>query len=239
MEDTIRQPKGLQLLQSNISPMKYENEGGEYLSVYCDTSMKVSDWKEGVKQLRAAFPKLEDAWFDLLTTKMKEKKFTQQQFHDAIDNVITNCKYPTPQIADLLNYQKGVRLITRERFLQETKDETPLFKSNFLAIDVDGQLFYANKNELLRNKIPYKLWQKDATTQTIQNQTMSNNDSLSKSLNILEEFDRIVKESEADPLYRELQAAKKEAQMNFGVNAVIYDKAMKKIEFLQNKLRIA
>ena len=235
---TVQQKDSLEL-QLNTSETKYSNEEGDFLTIYNDIPLKISDWKEGIKQLRAAFPKIEDSWFDLLTTKMKEKKFTQKQFNDAIDNVISTCKYPTPQIANIINYQKGVRIISRERFLRETKDESKEFRSYFVGINVNGELFYANKHELERLDVKYNLWNKPISNKTtIYPEKEKTFESLSKSFNMLTHFNNIIKKLESNSLYQEWKDEIKNAGKNWGVDADEYLKAKNRCEILEQKLGI-
>lgn len=233
---------------NNIFPKKYSNDNGDFISVYSGKQLTKKVWDNGIAQIRAAFPNLKDDWYNLLTAKIRDKKFTVQQFVDAVDNLITNCKYPNPQIADLLNYQKGVRIISRQRFLTEANGQSKEFYACFTAIDIDGELFYANTSELKRNNVQYKVWHKPITVPALNNnQTVSKDkrsnekepQKLDKSLNILDEFERISKLYETDPDFIKLSAAKKKAQNSWGNNAYEYDIAMKEIAILEQKLNIA
>lgn len=75
--------------------------------------------------LKKAFPKLPDGWYDILEKLLDTEKFTDQRLIDATANLIKTCVYPEPTIANILGYDKKMKLWTYDEILKYTKDFSP------------------------------------------------------------------------------------------------------------------
>lgn len=65
---------------------------------------------ECTKKIKAAFPNLPAGFYDILSERIKENKFTDERLIDAVNNVIDNFVYPSPTIANFVGYDKKIRL---------------------------------------------------------------------------------------------------------------------------------
>lgn len=63
---------------------------------------------EGVAVISKTFPALPVGFFDILIDRIKACRFSDERFHDAIVNVIDTCHYPTPTIADFIQFDKRI-----------------------------------------------------------------------------------------------------------------------------------
>jgi hypothetical protein len=62
-----------------------------------------------------AFPGVTDEFVALLTDRIFKNKFTEQRLTDAIDYLVDNFKYPVPSIADIISFDKKVKLHTYQQ----------------------------------------------------------------------------------------------------------------------------
>ena len=64
------------------------------------------------KDIKAAFPQLPPEFFDILAKRVKANKFSDARLNDAVGNLIDTCRYPLPTIADVISFDKRVKLYT-------------------------------------------------------------------------------------------------------------------------------
>lgn len=77
----------------------------------------------GVKRIKQTFPNLPAGFYDILCERLKANEFTDERFEAAVNNVIDNCKYPTPTIADFLSYNIPGK-INLEQLINERRNHT-------------------------------------------------------------------------------------------------------------------
>ena len=66
----------------------------------------------GMLMLTQAFPSLGKGWFTILREMIKDDGFTESRFTDAVKHVIRTCVYPTPTVANILSWDKRVKIYT-------------------------------------------------------------------------------------------------------------------------------
>ncbi len=66
--------------------------------------------REQLKVFRAAFPTLPAMFFVILKNRLIENNFTNERLIDAIKRVIDTCHYPTPTVADIIQYDVKSKL---------------------------------------------------------------------------------------------------------------------------------
>ena len=54
------------------------------------------------RDLIAAFPGVDEAWFGVLLERLKDNAFTAEEVRIAVNTVIDTCHYPRPAIADII-----------------------------------------------------------------------------------------------------------------------------------------
>lgn len=84
---------------------------GNSISIYRD-SFNVSQAINQFAKLKQAFPQLPTGFYDVLLDRIKDKGFTDQRLKDAINNLIDNFTYPVPTIANVVSFDKRIKLYT-------------------------------------------------------------------------------------------------------------------------------
>jgi hypothetical protein len=121
------------------------NESKKEISIYGEGKVSSKILANCFGDLKKAFPKLPDGWYDILEKLLDVEKFTDQRFIDATLNLIKTCVYPEPTIANILNYNKYLKLWTYDEILKYTKDFSPesskKFWANMKMIDKEKKLW--------------------------------------------------------------------------------------------------
>ena len=132
-------PKSQNSLQ-NISPQTTNNS----ISIY-QGELNIPFAINQTLKLKKAFPNLPEGFYDILLERVKETGFTDKRLKDAIDTLIDNFIYPTPAIANIIGFDKRVKLYT----YQEVCDMIPQgYKfEDFVKVKVKGKLFRITKAE--------------------------------------------------------------------------------------------
>lgn len=90
-------------------------------------------------RLKKSFPGLPAEFYDILIERLKENNFNDARLKAAIDNLIDTCVYPLPTIANIISYDKTVKLYTYTQIcdLVSNGDKMSNYKkvkSNFLNL---------------------------------------------------------------------------------------------------------
>jgi hypothetical protein len=110
---------GMRLPESLKTPSISINEKGEnYLSLY-EGELDERVLIENIAKIKASFPELPIQFYSILANRIKEKGFSSQKLIDAVNNVIDNCVYPVPTIANFLSFDKKIRLFTYQEMLKK------------------------------------------------------------------------------------------------------------------------
>lgn len=133
---------------TTISNIPEENK----LSVYQKGTVTPDIFASGVKTLMDAYPKLNKNWYSVLREMIKDEKFSNERFSDAIKHCIKHCQYPEPTISNIINYDKHVKVYTYSELLSIKREasaiEREMFLKEFDMIDVNGEIRYAKKEEV-------------------------------------------------------------------------------------------
>jgi hypothetical protein len=60
-------------------------------------------------KVKNSFPKLPVNFFDILADRIIENEFNNERLIASINNVIDNCVYPTPSIAQFISYDSKIK----------------------------------------------------------------------------------------------------------------------------------
>lgn len=69
-----------------------------------------------------AFPKLPGGWYSILEEMLDDEQFSNDRLNDAVKNLIKVCQYPEPTVANLLSYDKKIKLYTYENLLSMSNE---------------------------------------------------------------------------------------------------------------------
>ncbi len=101
-----------------------------------------------IKKLSAAFPRQSELFYDILTERIIANGFTDERLTDAVNNLIDNFKYKEISIADVVGYDKTIRLYTH----QEVEMLIESYEANwndFELKEVEGKTYRVKKTDLL------------------------------------------------------------------------------------------
>lgn len=122
------------------------------ISVYRD-EFTVANAIDQFKKLKMAFPQLPSGFYDVLMERIKENGFTDKRLKDAVNNLIDNFIYPNPSIANVIGFDKKVKLITyNQRCTMQA--ENPGSFNDYTKIVKNGKVFFINKAEKEQYGIP-------------------------------------------------------------------------------------
>lgn len=96
------------------------------------------------KNLEDAFPALEKGFFRILWERVEEHEFSDKRLLDAIKHVIDTCKYPSPSIESIIQYDKPVRLYTYDQMLQMLEYDKLIFEKCKI-LKTENRDFYVKK----------------------------------------------------------------------------------------------
>ena len=68
-----------------------------------------------ISKMRKVFTHAAPGFYDVLLERIKENNFTDERLKDAVNYLIDNFKYPVPSIADIISFDKKVKLHTYQQ----------------------------------------------------------------------------------------------------------------------------
>jgi hypothetical protein len=119
-----------QITQNKPVPLIRNSE----LSIYNDQKTP-QGFYEAWLRLESCFPTLDTEYWDILQNRANANGFTDKRLMDAINHTIDTCKYPKPSIADIIGYNKSIKLYSYDEmihFITENNVTTNFFKSVLL-----------------------------------------------------------------------------------------------------------
>jgi hypothetical protein len=139
------------LQKSSSIPLRKVESGFE-MSVYRG-ELSQKELVRNAAKIKAAFPALPPEFFQILIERFKAKGFCDARMIDAVNNVIDNCPYPTPTLANFLSYDKSVKLYDYSQFCSLVTQGYAKWE-NYDRIKVGGVVFYVSKGDRARYNIP-------------------------------------------------------------------------------------
>lgn len=126
------------------------------MSLYKQGEMTREGAALAVGKIKAAFPALAPEFFVVLLDRAKAKGWTDEQILDAAHNVIDNCHYPNPTLANFLNFDRRVKMITYAEMcnLVSTIGES---WSSYTRVRVRGKVMFVKQSDKELYNIPDEL----------------------------------------------------------------------------------
>lgn len=136
--------------------MLIRSEDKTYRSLYRDELADEADIRNAVMTLSSAFP-LEDKeerarFFALLCSRMKANGFTKQRMQDAVNYLVDNFRYKQINIADVITYDRRVRLYTYQEYCSAVYRNKNLSDDFEFYAKIDDVCFWYRKSELAKLK---------------------------------------------------------------------------------------
>jgi hypothetical protein len=121
--------------------------------MYVDDIATKESVKSELRRLHAAFPDITADYIILLTERVISNNFTLGRLRDAINNIIDNFQYKAPNIADVIKFDKKVKLLTFEEMVL-LQDKTGKAFKEYSKVTVSGKIFYVKNSEKSIYNIP-------------------------------------------------------------------------------------
>jgi len=144
--------ENLQNLSQNTSPQITKDDS---ISIYRD-EFTVNNAIDQFKKLKMAFPQLPSGFYDVLMDRVKENGFTDKRLKDSINQLIDNFIYPNPSIANIIGFDKRIKLITYNQRCT-LQSENPGSFNDYTKVLKNGKVFFISKAEKEQYNIPDEL----------------------------------------------------------------------------------
>jgi len=109
------------------------------ISKYNDSPFTMKGSTNAISKLAKAFPTWDAGMTDVLLSRAKDYNFTDQRLMDAINYVIDTCKYPTPKIADIISFNKGVKVFNHAQMSDYVAEHCIISTDYFKCIKIEGK----------------------------------------------------------------------------------------------------
>lgn len=127
----------------NLQPIEQSDNS---ISKYGVGKVSAEAFAHGAAKIKKAFPKLPIGWYQILEEALDEERFTDERFRDAVWNLIKTCPYPEPTIANVLGYDKKIKIYTYQELMSKYASSyypgakyDPIY-SEYKKIEIDGQM---------------------------------------------------------------------------------------------------
>lgn len=126
-----------------------KNSNGEMsVSLYNGRSADPSEVAVGMKRLKVAFPKMDNAFFNLLAERVMDNGFSSERLKHAINHVLDNFQYKELNISDIIRFDKRVRLYSYNEVCVLVSKGQASF-TDFEKREINGTVYRVLKSELL------------------------------------------------------------------------------------------
>ena len=88
-------------------------------------------------KIKNAFPGLPEGFYEIFSERILDCGFTDDRLNDAVNNVIDNCVYPVPTIAQFISFDKRVKVFNYPDILKMLDDDPKAF-DRYQRIEMDG-----------------------------------------------------------------------------------------------------
>lgn len=138
-----------------VQPQLTENG----LSVYSGELTLKTVIEQNMK-IKQAFPNLPNEWYEVFQNRIIENRFTDQRLVDAVNFVIDHCQYPTPTIAQFIQYDIKIPIKTYQQLLEMLNDDKKVF-DHYKPVKIENidKPMYARKEDI--KKFNLKLFVKE------------------------------------------------------------------------------
>jgi hypothetical protein len=143
-----------------FAPNTLSKQDKNEISIYKSGSISPEILGSGIKMITQAFPKLPTGWYSVLKEMLKDEGFNDNRFSDAVRSLIKNCPYPEPTIANVISYDKTLKVYTYTELLEHSKDYSVPARIEYLKsygkIDFYGELRYTRNEDIQRYNLTTK-----------------------------------------------------------------------------------
>jgi len=108
-----------------------------------------------VSKIKKAFPTLPADFYDVFSERIKDNGFTDERLQDAINNVIDNCIYPVPTIANFISFDKRIKVFTYDEMVKKCNESGPETWNSYKGVLLPGNVkkVWIHVNDIEKYKI--------------------------------------------------------------------------------------
>lgn len=117
---------------------QYIPQADNEISVYSGKIATKDHVKSETKSLMAAFPDVNEDFIALLTRRLIDNKFTNERVTDAINHVIDTSPYKRPAIADIISFDRKVKIFTYKEIRDKCRPDYLAF-DRYERIEINGK----------------------------------------------------------------------------------------------------
>lgn len=145
--------------QAGVSLQKsYETDltnGENSITVYTG-ELTQQNVVNNVARIKACFPQLTPEFYKILIERLKDKGFSDQRLTDSVNYLIDNFQYPTPTLANILSFDKRVKILDYNQVCTLIGKQEASF-SDFSKIHINEKMFYVRNSDKELYNIPDRL----------------------------------------------------------------------------------
>ena len=117
------------------------------ISLYGGEPAGAKEIAVSISRLMVAFPKMENEFFNLLSERVRANKFTTKRLNDAINHLIDNFNYKELNIADIVKFDRKVKLYSYNDVCKMVSKGEASF-TDFAIKEIDGTHYRVKKTDL-------------------------------------------------------------------------------------------
>lgn len=121
-----------------------EGDNRTEISIYSGPVATQEEIKSEVKKLMAAFPEVKTDFLIVLVERMIDKNFTKERVKEAINHVIDTNPYQRPSIANIISFDRKIKVYTYSEISQKCYPGYSAF-DHFEKIEIEGRNRYIEK----------------------------------------------------------------------------------------------
>ena len=128
------------VLQEGLKKTQCSNEVSLYRGSLSDRGVA-----KNMRKLQSAFPKQNKEFFNVLAERLIANGFTDERLTDAVNNVIDNFQYKELNIADIVSFDKKIKLYTYSEACRMVTKDGYEFGKDLQRITLDDRVYWTMK----------------------------------------------------------------------------------------------
>ena len=132
--------------------MVAKTDGEErYMTLYADQQADVRDIATQLNRLKAAFPRNETLFFNILAERVVAKAMTRSQLTEAVNRLIDGFPYKELSVSDVIGWDKRIKLYSHNEVVDLCSLPNPKAEwTDFKVVQVGGEYYRAKRSDLAR-----------------------------------------------------------------------------------------
>ena len=102
-----------------------------------------------MRKLQSAFPKQNKEFFNVLAERLIANGFTDERLADAVNNVIDNFQYKELNIADIVSFDKKIKLYTYSEACSMVTKDGYEFGKDLVRTEMENGVYWIIKNNTI------------------------------------------------------------------------------------------